>query len=174
MLDRHPLRTVCDGRRPALQLATVRTRQHPAAIRHGVFSGSRAERVAAEVEALAEQVAVRYPWTRPYDDERRSYARALLDEQSIRDYLDEVGHLDARKRERPAVRTLDRFHNHAESCRDRLGLNSASHARLLVMVSEVVKRHPDGAGPLESSLGPLLAEGRAALERGAERNGEAS
>ena len=50
------------------------------------------------------ELARTYPWTAAYADERRAYARALLDEQCIRDYLDEVGMLDEDHTERPAVR----------------------------------------------------------------------
>ncbi len=41
-----------------------------------------------------------------------------------------------------------------------------AHARLLLTVAEVVRLHPDRIGPLDDSLDSLLAEGRAALERG--------
>jgi len=51
-----------------------------------------------------------------------------------------------------------------------LGINPAAHARILEMLSEVVRRHPEHTG-LDGSLDALLVEGRAALERGAEREG---
>jgi len=140
-----------------------------ASLSHGLFRARRAEAVAAEVEEIAEHVALRYPWTAAYVDERRSYARAVLDERDVRRYLDEVGVLDDRGRERSAVRTLDRFVGHARHCRAALGLTPASHAHLLRMVAEVVRLHPDRTAPLDASLDALLAEGRAALERGAER-----
>ncbi len=143
-----------------------------AATRHGVWSAGRAEQVAAEVEALAEEVAEQYPWTAAYGDERRAFARAVVDERDVRAYLDRVGPLDERHRERPAVRTAERFAAHAARCRAALGLSPTSHARLLVMVAEVVRLHPDRTGPLSGSLDALLAQGRAALERGAERHGE--
>ena len=69
-------------------------RGNQAAVTHGVFASNRAELVQAEVEAIAEQVADRFPWTGGYEDERRAYARALCDEKTVRDYLDQVGPLD--------------------------------------------------------------------------------
>ena len=83
-------------------------RGNQAAVTHGVFAANRSEMVQAEVEAIAEQVADRFPWTSGYEDERRAYARALCDEQTVRDYLDQVGPLDQHQHERPAVRTLER------------------------------------------------------------------
>ena len=141
---------------------------------HGVFVGNRAELVAAEVSEIAEQVADQYGWTAAYEDERRAYARAVVDERDLRSYLDQVGILDEHGHERPAVRTLERFHARAARCRTALGINPASHARILQMVADVVRRHPDRTGaPLSGSLDALLAQGRAALERRAERHQEA-
>ena len=93
----------------------------------------------------------------------------MLDEQSIRDYLDDVGMLDENHEERPAVRTLARFATIAASRRKDLGLNPMAHARLLALVAEVVRAHPDRAGALDEGLQALLAQGRAALEAGAAR-----
>ena len=141
-------------------------RGNQAAVTHGVFAANRSEMVQAEVEAIAEQVADRFPWTSGYEDERRAYARALCDEQTVRDYLDQVGPLDQHQHERPAVRTLERFSARAARCRAALGLSPMAHARLLALVAEVVRLHPDRSGPLDGSLDGLLAEGRAALMRG--------
>ncbi len=144
-------------------------RGNRAAVKHGVFAADRSETIAKEVETVAERVAADYPWTGAYGDERRAYARALADERAVRAYLDEVGHLDENHQERPAVRVLERFSARAARCRSALGLSPTAHARLLVMVAEVVRLHPGRTGPLEDSLDSLLAEGRAALERGQER-----
>ena len=145
-----------------------------AARTHGAYAASRAAQVAAEVADVAEQVAERYPWTTPYVDERQAYARAVLDERTILAYLDEVGTLDEDHHERPAVRTAARFSARAARCRAALGLNPASHARILQMVADVVRRHPERTGaPLSDSLDALLAQGRAALERGTEQPGAA-
>src|ERR1700688_1830530 len=138
------------------------------ALKHGATpTPRRAEQVAAEVEALAEEVAIRFPWTGAFDDERRTYARAMLDVRDIRLYLDRVGILDDDDRERPAVRTLDRCLAHVRHSRAALGLTPQAHASLLVKVSEVSRLHPDRPSLLGESLDALLAEGRAALERGA-------
>lgn len=96
-------------------------------------------------------------------DERAAYARAVVDEHSIREYLDGVGHLDENREERPAVRTLARFAARADRCRNVLGINPASHARILEMLSEVVRRHPEHSDQVDASLDALLAQGRAAL-----------
>ncbi|MGD0748147.1 MAG: hypothetical protein ABSB68_10090 [Acidimicrobiales bacterium] len=137
------------------------------ALKHGVWSARRAEQVAHEVEVLAAETALTFPWTAPYDDERRAYARALLDERDIRSYLDQVGMLDEDHQERPAVRTLARFSAIAASRRAALGLSPMAHARLLALVAEVVAKHPERAGDLLSgSLDSLVAQGRAALEAG--------
>ena len=151
------------------------TRTHPpyepgnrVAQRHGVWSTRRAQDVAEQVDELAEQVAEEYPWTRAYPDERRAYARALVDERDIQRYIDQVGGpLDEDGNERPAVRTLHRFSTIAASRRAALGLSPVAHARLLVLVAEVVRLHPERGGALEGSLDQLLAEGRAALDAGA-------
>ena len=136
--------------------------------KHGVWRSDRAEQVAAEVDALAAQLARTYPWTAAYADERRAYARALLDEQCIRDYLDEVGMLDEDHTERPAVRTLARFSGIAATRRKELGITPQAHARLLLTVSEVVRAHPErGAGALDGPLEDLLAQGREAWALGA-------
>jgi hypothetical protein len=137
-----------------------------AAMTHGIYRAGRAEAVAARVELIAEQVATQYGWTRPYGDERRHYARAVCDEEDMRAYLDEVGYLDEQGHERSAVRTLERFAARAARARQALGLNPMAHARLLSLVSEVVRRHPDRTTPVSEGLASLLAEGRAALERG--------
>jgi hypothetical protein len=138
------------------------------AVKHNVWSRRRAEQVADEVAEIAEQTARRFPWTAAYADERHAYARALVDEQSIRDYLDEVGMLDEKHRERPAVRTLARFSGIAATRRAALGLSPMAHARLLALVSEVVAKYPERSGDLLSGgLDALLAQGRAALEAGA-------
>lgn len=139
--------------------------------RHGLYSADRSEQVAAEVEAMAEQVAERFPWTAAYADERRAYARALVDEREIHDYLDQVGPLDKNHHERPAVRTAEKFSARAARCRAALGLSPMAHARLLALVAEVVRQHPERTDQLDRSLDALLAEGRAALLRGAERPG---
>lgn len=65
-----------------------------AAVKHGVWSSRRGELVRIEVDEIAVAVAAQYPWTASFLDERAAYARAVVDEQSIRDYLDSVGHLD--------------------------------------------------------------------------------
>ena len=143
-------------------------RGNEAAVRHGVWRAERAEVVAADVAELAEETAVTFPWTRPYIDERLAYARAIVDERDVRAYLDEVGVLDEDHQERPAVRTLERFSRIAASRRRDLGLSPMAHARILALVAEVVARHPDRLGPLDSALDTLLAEGRAALDRTAE------
>lgn len=138
---------------------------HTITLKHGAYRAERAEQIAKEVEQLAEHVAQTYPWTAAFPDERRVYARALIDEADIRTYLDAVGKLDEKGRERPAVRTLDRFWAHAERCRAALGIHPTSAARLLADLDKVVRRHPDRAGALGDSLNLLLAEGRAALQR---------
>ena len=136
--------------------------------KHGAWSARRSVEVAEQVETIADDVAAHYPWTRSYQDERLSYARAVVDEQSIRDYLDTVGLLDQDHVERGAVRTLHRFAARADRLRSTLGINPASHARILEMLSEVLRRHPEASGS-DGSLDALLVEGRAALQRGAER-----
>jgi len=136
-----------------------------------VTSTRRSEEVRDEVEAIADEVRNTYPWTSVYEDERRAYARAVVDEQSIRSYLDEVGMLDENHEERPAVRTLARFAARADRCRNVLGINPGAHARILEMLSEVVRRHPERTSALDGSLDALLVEGRAALQRGAEHEG---
>ena len=124
-----------------------------------------AEFVAHEVPEIAERTAQQYPWTRPYVDERTSYARAILDEEDIRRYLDDIGPLDENYEERPAVRTLARFRSHAAQCRRELGLTPMAHAKLLALVSEVIARHPERAGGLpDGSLDALVAQGRALLD----------
>jgi hypothetical protein len=55
--------------------------------------------------------------------------------------------------------------------RNVLGINPGAHARILEMLSEVVRRHPERTSALDGSLDALLVEGRAALQRGAEREG---
>jgi hypothetical protein len=142
-------------------------RGNVASVKHNATSARRAEAVAAEVEAIAETVAKEYPWTAAYRDERLAYGRALVDERDVRAYLDRVGNLDEHFRERPAVRTLERFHGHAARCRAALGLNPAAHSRLLVTMTAIVRLHPDKT--VQAGLDALLSEGRAALERGSQR-----
>ncbi len=133
-----------------------------------MWSSRRGELVCIEVDEIAAAVAAKYPWTAIFPDERAAYARAVVDEQSIRDYLDSVGHLDESREERPAVRTLARFAARADRCRNVLGINPASHARILEKLSEVVRRHPEPSDQVDASLDALLAQGRAALLRGSE------
>ena len=136
-----------------------------AAVKHGVWAADRSERVATEVAEIAASVATQFPWTAPYVDERLAYARAMVDERDIRAYLDDIGMLDDNHQERPAVRTLDRFSRIAARHRDALGLTPMAHARMLALVSEVVRRHPERAAEaLDTGLQALLAQGRAALE----------
>ncbi len=144
-------------------------KHNQAAVTHGVFRSGRAELIDDEVNMIAEQTAVTFPWTAPYGEERFAYARAIVDERAVRAYLDDVGMLDENHVERPAVRTLARFATIAASRRKDLGLNPMAHARLLALVSEVVRVHPDRAGALDDGLQALLAQGRAALEAGATR-----
>ena len=61
------------------------------------------------------------------------------------------------------MRTLARFAARADRCRNVLGINPASHARILEMLSEVVRRHPEHSDQVDASLDALLAQGRAAL-----------
>jgi hypothetical protein len=138
-------------------------------VTHGLFLARRSEVVATEVEQLAEEVAVTFPWTAAYVDERRAYARALIDERDAREYLDQVGIFAEDGTERPAVRTAERFSGRAARCRTALGLSPMAHARLLALLSEVVRAHPERTDALDGSLDALLAEGRAALLRGSER-----
>jgi hypothetical protein len=129
------------------------------AVTHGVFRANRAEQIAAEVEAIAEEIATTFPWTSAYRDERVAYARTLVDERTVRAYLDDVGVLDEHHQERPAVRTLARFSASAARSRSALGLSPMAHARLLSLVADVVRLHGDRAGPLDTSLDAVLAEG---------------
>jgi hypothetical protein len=141
------------------------------AVVHGLFSARRAEVVAARVDEIAEQVAITYAWTAPYPDERASYARALVDEADAWAFVDSVGVFDDDGRERPAVRTAEKFAARASRARARLGLNPMAAARLMSLISGIVRSHPDRAGaPMTDALDALLAEGRAALERGAQRH----
>jgi hypothetical protein len=137
-----------------------------AALKHGTRVADRAEQVADQVEAIAAQVARQYPWTANYEADRLAYARAVVDERDVRTYLDRVGVVNSEGKPRPAVNTLERFAARAARLRSSLGITPTSHARLLQMVSDVVARHPDRT-PVDGSLDELLAEGRAALERGA-------
>jgi hypothetical protein len=141
------------------------TEGNRAATKHGVWNSERTEAVAREVDALAAVLASQFPWTAAYEAERRAYARALLDEECIRSYLDTVGMLDEQGHERPAVRTLERFAGRAARCRHALGLSPMAAAKLLSLLSDVVRAHPDQ--PLaDLGLDALLAQGRAALDRG--------
>jgi len=133
-----------------------------------VWSATRAEEVAAEVAEMAEAVALTFPWTRPYLDERRAYVRASIDERDIVAYLDQVGTLDENGNERSAVRTAERFARRAERCRTALGLTPMAHARLLALLSAVVHGHPEIDGH-DDALDSLMREGRAALARASER-----
>ena len=139
-----------------------------AAVTHGVLRAGRAEQIRARVEELAADVAESHPWTLGFEAERLAFARACIDEADLRAYIDTVGPLDEHGEERSAVRTLERFASRAARCRAALGLSPDSHAKILRNVSEVVRRHPQrGVGALAGPLEALLAEGRAALERGA-------
>lgn len=140
------------------------------ALKHGVFVADRAERVAEEVAQIAERTALQYSWTRPYEAERMAYARALVDEESVRAYLDSVGMLDENHEERRAVRTLHRFSATAARHRRELGITPQAHARLLLLVSEVMRLHPGrSAGLTDDALDALVAQGRALLDSGPER-----
>ncbi len=66
------------------------------------------------------------------------------------------------------MRTLARFAARADWCRNVLGINPASHARILEMLSRVVCRHPEHSDQVDASLDALLAQGRAALLRDSE------
>ena len=79
------------------------------ALEYGTYPTDRAEIVREQVDALSEECARAFPWTRPYLDERRNYARAMVDTEDIRAYLDKVGMLDDKHHQRPAVRTLEMF-----------------------------------------------------------------
>jgi len=140
------------------------TKGNRLAEKHGVWSSDRSELVAAEVEQLADVLAEQFTWTAPYEAERKAYARAVLDEELIRSYLDQVGMLDQQGHERPAVRTLERFAGRAARCRHALGLNPMAAAKLLSLLSDVVRVHPDRAA--DTGLDALLAQGREALDRG--------
>jgi hypothetical protein len=136
-------------------------------VRHGVWSARRADAITAQVEELAEMLATQFHWTAPYQAERLAYARAVLDEEAIRAYLDRVGMLDERGNERPAVRTLERFAGRAAKCRHALGLSPMAAAKLLSLLSDVVRAHPDRLPEhLDGGLDALVQLGRDALGRG--------
>lgn len=57
------------------------------------------------------------------------------------------------------MRTLARFAARADRCRNSLGINPASHARILEMLSEMVRRHPEHSDEVDATLDALLAQG---------------
>jgi hypothetical protein len=77
-------------------------------------------------------------------------------------WLDEHGLLDEEGRPRPATNLADRLEGRAARLRAELGLTPMSQSRLLLNVAAV-------EGGQAGTLDVLLAEGRQALSRAAER-----
>ena len=102
------------------------------AIRHGAWSPSAVDPVAAElVGAVLADPAVDYLTEPRYRAELEAWARSEAMAALLRDWLSDQGGLfDDQGDERAAVRTLDRAESRAASGRDRLGLNPAAAARL--------------------------------------------
>jgi len=136
--------------------------------RHGA-TGARLWRPLAA--SLTDELASAAPWTtRPaYAAQVAAWARVEAQLSLVSEWLDEVGLLDDEGKPRPATSLADRLEVRAARLREALGLTPQSLGRLLLVVAAVDRAQGGQADALEL----LLAEGRLALERAAERQAEA-